>query len=335
MLSILPLISLAAAAAVSGSAAKSNDTKSFDPSSLTLREVGARNTLDWRIWLEQDGNPISFWHDIPIYPQGNTPNIINMYVEIPRWTDGKIETKRDEPLNPIFHDSKKNKPRFVFSVWPHKSYPFNYGSIPQTWEDSTVIHNFTGYTGDNDPMDIFDVSSLEPAYVGQLKQVKVLGGLAMIDDNETDWKVIAIDVKDPIASQVNNVDDLEKFHPGSKQAFYDCSMQYYKVIKGAGKNTIYGNKYQDPDTMLSVIRESNEFWLKLMRGETQKKKINRDQTSNPRWCKTYTPSSNTTAKFNIPAKGNILPPAERPSQYDHWYYLDKDFNIAPGQVIQE
>ena len=23
---------------------------------------------DWRIWLEQDGNVISFWHDIPLYP---------------------------------------------------------------------------------------------------------------------------------------------------------------------------------------------------------------------------------------------------------------------------
>lgn len=83
--------------------------------------------------------------------------------------------------DPIFHDDKKKKPRFVFSVWPQKTYPFNYGSIPQTWEDSTVVHNFTGYVGDNDPMDIFDVSSLEPPYVGQLKQVKVLGGLAMID----------------------------------------------------------------------------------------------------------------------------------------------------------
>lgn len=51
-------------------------------------------------------------------------------------------------------------PRFVYSVWPHKTYPFNYGSIPQTWEDSTVTHNFTGYPGDNDPMDIFDVSEI-------------------------------------------------------------------------------------------------------------------------------------------------------------------------------
>ncbi|ATY65832.1 Inorganic pyrophosphatase [Cordyceps militaris] len=352
MRSFLALISLAASAAAAGADAKPN-VKPFDPSSLSLREVGARNTLDWRVWLEQDGNPISFWHDIPLFPQGNVSNIINMYVEIPRWTDAKIETKRNEPLNPIFHDDKKNKPRFVFSVWPQKTYPFNYGSIPQTWEDSTVIHNFTGYIGDNDPMDVFDVSSLEPPYVGQLKQVKVLGGLAMIDvsltrnyrktfdayainhqENTTDWKVLAIDIKDPIASMVNNVDDLEVLRPGSKQTFYDWFI-YYKVIKGSGKNFIYGGKFQDPATMLSTIGESHDFWLKLMRGKTQKDKINRDQTSNPRWCKTFVDASNTTAKFKLPAKSNILPPAKRPAQYDRWYYLDKDFNITPGQVIEE
>ncbi|OAA63156.1 Inorganic pyrophosphatase [Cordyceps fumosorosea ARSEF 2679] len=329
MRSFLSLVSLAV-----GAAAAASNVKPFDPSSLSLREVGARNTLDWRVWLEQHGNPISFWHDIPLYPQGNVSNIINMYVEIPRWTDGKLETKRNEPMNPIFHDDKKKKPRFVFSVWPQKTYPFNYGSIPQTWEDSTVVHNFTGYVGDNDPMDIFDVSSLEPPYVGQLKQVKVLGGLAMIDEETTDWKVLAIDVKDPIASKVNNVDDLEVFRPGSKQSFYDWFI-YYKVIKGSGKNFIVGGKFQDADTMIAHIHESHDFWLNLMRGKTQKEKINRDQTSNPRWCKTYVPSKNTTAKFKIPAKSNILPPAERPAQYDRWYYLDKEFNIAPGQVIEE
>lgn len=34
-------------------------------------------------------------------------------------------------------------------------------------------------------------------------QVKVLGVLAMIDEGETDWKVIVIDVNDPMASQLN------------------------------------------------------------------------------------------------------------------------------------
>ncbi|KAJ2975615.1 hypothetical protein NQ176_g5421 [Zarea fungicola] len=331
MRSFLTLLSLASATVAAGTG-----VEAFDPSSLSLREVGARNTLTWRVWLERNGNPISWWHDIPIYPQGNASNIINMYVEIPRWTDGKLETKRDEPLNPIFHDEKKKKPRYVFSVWPQKTYPFNYGSIPQTWEDSTVAHNFTGFVGDNDPMDIFDISSLPPATVGQLKQVKILGGLAMIDDNTTDWKVIAIDIKDPIASKVNNLDDLESFRPGSRKSFYDCATpQYYKVIKGNGKNVIIGNKFQDAPTMISHIQESHEFWLKLMRGQTKKEKINRDQTSNPRWCKTYVASLNATSKFGIPAKSNILPPAERPAQYDNWYYLDADFNIAPGQIINE
>ena len=34
-------------------------------------------------------------------------------------------------------------------------------------------------------------------------QVKVLGVLAMIDEGETDWKVIAIDVNDPDAKNMN------------------------------------------------------------------------------------------------------------------------------------
>lgn len=113
------------------------------------------------MWLEKDGDPISFWHDVPLYPNAEDKSIINMYTEIPRWTDGKIETNRDEPLNPIFHDQKNDKPRFVHSIWPHKTYPFNYGSIPQTWEDNTIEHPFTGMKGDNDPVDIIDISELK------------------------------------------------------------------------------------------------------------------------------------------------------------------------------
>ena len=38
---------------------------------------------------------------------------------------------------------------------------------------------------------------------GEVKEVKVLGVMALIDEGETDWKVIAIDVKDPLASKLN------------------------------------------------------------------------------------------------------------------------------------
>lgn len=38
---------------------------------------------------------------------------------------------------------------------------------------------------------------------GEVIKVKVLGVLAMIDEGETDWKVIAINVDDPEASDLN------------------------------------------------------------------------------------------------------------------------------------
>nr|CAD7262973.1 unnamed protein product [Timema shepardi] len=37
---------------------------------------------------------------------------------------------------------------------------------------------------------------------GEVLQVKVLGAIALIDEGETDWKIIAIDVKDPLAEQL-------------------------------------------------------------------------------------------------------------------------------------
>ena len=51
------------------------------------------------MWLEKDGQPASFWHDVPLYPDESNKQVVIMVVEIPRWTDGKIEIKRDLPLS--------------------------------------------------------------------------------------------------------------------------------------------------------------------------------------------------------------------------------------------
>ena len=48
-------------------------------------------------------------------------------------------------------------------------------------------------------------------------QVKVLGTLALIDDGETDWKVLAIDVNDPLAKSLNDIGDIEKLMPGERE----------------------------------------------------------------------------------------------------------------------
>ena len=44
-----------------------------------------------------------------------------------------------------------------------------------------------------------------------LVQVKPLGVLAMIDDGELDWKIIAINSDDAKASSVNDIEDVERY----------------------------------------------------------------------------------------------------------------------------
>ena len=55
-----------------------------------IRKLGPANTLEHRIYLEMDGVPCSPFHDIPLYAN-DQGTVLNMVVEIPRWTQGKLE----------------------------------------------------------------------------------------------------------------------------------------------------------------------------------------------------------------------------------------------------
>ena len=73
-------------------------------------------------------------------------------------------------MNPIQQDEKKGVPRFVHNCFPHHGYIWNYGAIPQvlfhfdiflhfeTWENPNLVDKRTNAKGDNDPIDICDLS---------------------------------------------------------------------------------------------------------------------------------------------------------------------------------
>ena len=65
-------------------------------SPYSVRKVGAPNTLEHRIYIEKDGIPISPFHDIPLYAN-EQQTVLNMIVEIPRWTNGKLEVSLSHP----------------------------------------------------------------------------------------------------------------------------------------------------------------------------------------------------------------------------------------------
>ena len=58
--------------------------------SFGVRKIGAPNTLEHRVYIEMNGQPVSAFHDVPLYAN-EAKTILNMIIEIPRWTNAKLE----------------------------------------------------------------------------------------------------------------------------------------------------------------------------------------------------------------------------------------------------
>jgi len=120
----------------------------------------------------------------------------------------------------------------------------------------------TGFVGDNDPIDAMEIG-YKMLRTGSVTKVKVLGCLAMVDDNETDWKVICIAHDDPLASQLNNIDDVERVLPGYVSVMREW-LRAYKTADGKPLNTFaLEERAVDRDYTMGVIKETHEFWQKL------------------------------------------------------------------------
>jgi inorganic pyrophosphatase len=65
-------------------------------------------TAEHRVYFERQGKLVSPFHDIPLWAN-ESRTILNFVVEIPRWTNAKVEISKDEPFNPIKQDVKKGK----------------------------------------------------------------------------------------------------------------------------------------------------------------------------------------------------------------------------------
>jgi inorganic pyrophosphatase len=181
----------------------------------------------------------------------------------------------NERLNPIHQDTitthhhKDATPRFVKNCFPYKGYLWNYGALPQTWEDPGHTSPDTGARGDNDPLDACEIGRAI-ARPGDVKQVKVLGVLALLDEGATDWKVLVIDVADPLAGRVNDVEDVERCFPGLLDATRDW-FRIYKVPDGLPANEFaLGGRWKGRAYAEKVIAECAGAWKRLVEGEAER-----------------------------------------------------------------
>lgn len=220
-------------------------------------EKGPKDTLEYRLFFKQGAKQVSPWHEIPLFAG---EGLVHYVCEIPRETSAKMEVATDEPCTPIKQDVKKGKLRF----YPY-NINWNYGLLPQTWEDPAKKDHELDAAGDNDPVDVVEISSRAHRQ-GGVYQVKPLGVYAMIDDGELDWKVIAIALDDPKAALVNDVEDVEKHFPGELEKILTW-FRDYKIPDGKPANKFgYDNKCMNKEFALKVIKETHEAYVNLKSG---------------------------------------------------------------------
>jgi inorganic pyrophosphatase len=234
-------------------------------STYSIDKDGAPGSTSYRVFIKQDGQIISPFHDILLRAKKGVPDIVNMVVEIPKTTQAKMEINKKEKFNPIAQDIKDGKLRVV-----GMPYPAHYGALPQTWENPMFVDPYTKCKGDNDPVDVYDISSL-PAETGEVIQVRILGVFGMIDNNETDWKVISINIKDPNADKINDINDI----PEEQMTTLFTFLRDYKIPDGKPPNKFaFDSKPQDKAFALKIMNETHEEWKKLMNHVTTNPDIN-------------------------------------------------------------
>lgn len=229
------------------------DPKIANISAVTEGDPSSRR---FRVFFEMDGDRLSPWHDIPLK---NSDGSYNFICEIPKWTRKKYEIATGEAMNPIKQDVKNG----VLREYKWGDMLFNYGAFPQTWEDPKHVSEETGCPGDNDPIDVIELGTRQRP-VGSITRVKIIGVIAMIDDDETDWKVLTLAMDDDRSPHVNDLNDLDAHMPGVTQSLTHW-LRMYKTSEGKPENRFGCNdKPQGAAFAQRVVQECHESWRKLL-----------------------------------------------------------------------
>jgi len=148
---------------------------------------------------------MNLWHDISV--GDNAPEEFNCIIEIPKGSHNKYEIDKETgliTLDRVLHTSQQ--------------YPVDYGFIPQTlWDDG-------------DAVDVVLLTTA-PLYPGILVKVRPVAIMDMMDDGESDAKILAVPVKDPRWDAVQDVSDVNRHTVKEVKHFFETykNLQQKKV----------------------------------------------------------------------------------------------------------
>jgi inorganic pyrophosphatase len=219
--------------------------------------------FEYRVFVHKDKDcfhKASYWHDIPLFNQEDST--YNMVIEVPRGECAKMEMSK-ETYNPIKQDTKTNKITKEVYLRYYKLTPdFNYGFLPRTWENDKVKY-FGKYNGDNDPIDLVELSQNRRYHVGEIIRVYPVGSFCLIDQDECDWKILVVD------SNEITIEESKKYLDGEDNLRRIKEIQkwfkIYKTYDGKKENVIYNNDMiLNVEETQKVIEESYNYYLDLL-----------------------------------------------------------------------
>jgi 3'-phosphoadenosine 5'-phosphosulfate synthase len=228
---------------------------------------GAYGTTQFELWVTDahSNKIISSWHDVALYPSSGSDNIIQFVTEIPMYSTAKMEMCKTCPHNPIMQDTKNGKPRYYYYGTPF----FNYGFLPQTWESPQHQDATTKAYGDNDPIDVIELGD-SPLAMGTVSRGKVLGALELIDEGETDHKILVLREDDPHFESIHSIEDLERYKPHTISKLVDW-LKNYKTAEGKGQNTLTHEHPVSVEVAKGLIKEVHQFYQELIDGTVSQK----------------------------------------------------------------
>ncbi len=167
-------------------------------------------------------------NDIPITSDGF--DHISCIVEIPKGTNTKYE-----------YNEKYNIFELERCLVSSLQYPVNYGFISQT------------YALDNDPLDVL-IFNHDPIDRGSLVKCRVLGVLDFVDNDEIDYKVIAVPHWSP-KSKYPRLNSIEQEH-------LKIFKQFFRIYKIDRANSVKVAEWKKGRKALRTVTEAHQRWNK-------------------------------------------------------------------------
>lgn len=225
---------------------------------------GEAGSKEFRLFFENEKRkPVSAWHHLPRRPEGATePTVFTFVAEIPRLSRAKMELLKEEKHNPIAQDIFKKKPGQPLRFFTYGDLPFNYGFIPQTWENPDLVDADTNCNGDGDPIDVVHIGAT--AATGDYSAARVLGVLGLIDEGETDWKIITED------AGADGFGHISKVPAEVRDTIVDW-FRNYKTTDGKKQNEFaFGGEIKGAEEAIRIIHECGTQYDHLLQGSTSR-----------------------------------------------------------------